>query len=391
METSVQFVEAPVLTALRSRVRELCAKYPDEYWRKVDSQKGYPVDFVNALTESGYLAAMIPEKYDGAGLGLLESSIILEEINRSGGNATAAHAQMYTMGTLLRHGSEEQKMRFLPRIASGELRLQAFGVTEPDCGSDTTKLKTKAVRKGDKYVINGQKVFISRVQHSDWMILLARTTPIDQVKKRSEGLSVFMVDLHHAIANGLTVRPIPTMMNHETNELFLQDVEVPVENLIGEEGKGFKYILDGMIAERTMVAGEAIGDGYWFVNRAVKYANERVVFDRPIGKNQGIAFPIAQAYAHVRAADLMRFDAAQKFDAGIPAGTEANLAKHLAAEASWEAADVAMQTLGGYGVAEEYDVERKFRETRLFRIAPLSTNLILSYIAEHVLGLPRSY
>ena len=391
METSVQFVEAPVLTALRSRVRELCAKYPDEYWRKIDSQKGYPVDFVNALTESGYLAAMIPEKYDGAGLGLLESSIILEEINRSGGNATAAHAQMYTMGTLLRHGSEEQKMRFLPRIASGELRLQAFGVTEPDCGSDTTKLKTKAVRKGDKYVINGQKVFISRVQHSDWMILLARTTPIDQVKKRSEGLSVFMVDLHHAIANGLTVRPIPTMMNHETNELFLQDVEVPVENLIGEEGKGFKYILDGMIAERTMVAGEAIGDGYWFVNRAVKYANERVVFDRPIGKNQGIAFPIAQAYAHVRAADLMRFDAAQKFDAGIPAGTEANLAKHLAAEASWEAADVAMQTLGGYGVAEEYDVERKFRETRLFRIAPLSTNLILSYIAEHVLGLPRSY
>jgi acyl-CoA dehydrogenase len=391
METSVQVVEAPVLTALRSRVRELCAKYPDEYWRKVDSQKGYPVDFVNALTESGYLAAMIPEKYDGAGLGLLESSIILEEINRSGGNATAAHAQMYTMGTLLRHGSEEQKMRFLPRIASGELRLQAFGVTEPDCGSDTTKLKTKAVRKGDKYVINGQKVFISRVQHSDWMILLARTTPIDQVKKRSEGLSVFMVDLHHAIANGLTVRPIPTMMNHETNELFLQDVEVPVENLIGEEGKGFKYILDGMIAERTMVAGEAIGDGYWFVNRAVKYANERVVFDRPIGKNQGIAFPIAQAYAHVRAADLMRFDAAQKFDAGIPAGTEANLAKHLAAEASWEAADVAMQTLGGYGVAEEYDVERKFRETRLFRIAPLSTNLILSYIAEHVLGLPRSY
>jgi acyl-CoA dehydrogenase len=376
---------------LRSRVRELCAKYPDEYWRKIDSQKGYPVDFVNALTESGYLAAMIPEKYDGAGLGLLESSIILEEINRSGGNATAAHAQMYTMGTLLRHGSEEQKMRFLPRIASGELRLQAFGVTEPDCGSDTTKLKTKAVRKGDKYVINGQKVFISRVQHSDWMILLARTTPIDQVKKRSEGLSVFMVDLHHAIANGLTVRPIPTMMNHETNELFLQDVEVPVENLIGEEGKGFKYILDGMIAERTMVAGEAIGDGYWFVNRAVKYANERVVFDRPIGKNQGIAFPIAQAYAHVRAADLMRFDAAQKFDAGIPAGTEANLAKHLAAEASWEAADVAMQTLGGYGVAEEYDVERKFRETRLFRIAPLSTNLILSYIAEHVLGLPRSY
>lgn len=391
METSLQFMETPVRNALRSRVRELCAKYPDEYWRKIDSQKGYPEEFVAALTESGYLAAMIPEKYDGAGLGLVESSIILEEINRSGGNATAAHAQMYTMGTLLRHGSEEQKSRFLPKIASGELRLQAFGVTEPDAGSDTTKLKTRAVRKGDKYVINGQKVFISRVQHSDWMILLARTTPLNEVKKRSEGLSVFMVDLHQAIGNGLTVTPIRTMMNHETNQLFMQDVEVPVENLIGEEGKGFKYILDGMIAERTLVAAEAVGDGYWFVNRAVKYANERVVFDRPIGKNQGVAFPIAQAYAHVRAADLMRFDAAGKFDAGIAAGTEANLAKHLAAEASWEAADVAMQTLGGYGVTEEYDVERKFRETRLFRIAPLSTNLILSYIAEHVLGLPRSY
>jgi acyl-CoA dehydrogenase len=391
MATPVLVTETPVLTALRSRVRELCAKYPDAYWRKVDREKGYPVEFVAALTDAGYLAAMIPEKYDGAGLGLVESSIILEEINRSGGNATAAHAQMYTMGTLLRHGSEEQKNRFLPKIASGELRLQAFAVSEPDSGSDTTRLKTKAVRKGDKYVVNGQKVFISRVQHSDWMILLARTTPLDQVKKKSEGLSVFMVDLHQAIGNGLTVTPIRTMMNHETNELFLQDVEVPVENLIGEEGKGFKYILDGMNAERTLVAGEAIGDGYWFVNRAVKYANEREVFDRPIGKNQGVAFPIAQAYAHIRAADLMRFDAAQKFDAGIPCGTEANLAKHLAAEASWEAADVAMQTLGGYGVSEEYDIERKFRETRLFRIAPLSTNLILSYVAEHVLGLPRSY
>jgi acyl-CoA dehydrogenase len=384
-------LETPVQTALRTRVRELCAKYPDEYWRKVDQQRAYPEEFVQALTDAGYLAAMIPEEYDGAGLGIVESSIILEEINRCGGNATTAHAQMYTMGTVLRHGSEEQKKKYLPKIARGELRLQAFGITEPDAGSDTTKLKTRAVRKGDKYYITGQKVFISRVQHSDLMLLLARTTPLDQVKKRSEGLSVFLVDLHQAIGNGLTVTPIRTMMNHETNELFLQDVEVPAENLIGEEGKGFRYILDGMNAERILVAAEAIGDGYWFVDRAVKYACQREVFDRPIGKNQGVAFPIAQAYAHVRAADLMRFEAAQRFDAGQPCGPEANMAKHLGAEASWEAADVAMQTHGGYGVAEEYDIERKFRETRLFRIAPLSSNLILSYIAEHVLGLPRSY
>jgi acyl-CoA dehydrogenase len=383
--------ETPVQTALRARVRELCAKYPDEYWRKVDRERAYPDEFVGALTQAGYLAAMIPEEYDGAGLGIVESSIILEEINRSGGNATVAHAQMYTMGTLLRHGSEEQKRRYLPKIASGELRLQAFAVTEPDAGSDTTKLKTKAVRKGDKYFITGQKVFTSRVQHSDLMLLLARSTPLDQVKKASEGLSVFLVDLHQAIGNGLTVTPIRTMMNHETNQLFLQDVEVPAENLIGEEGKGFRYILDGMNAERILVASEAVGDGYWFVERAARYAKERVVFDRPIGKNQGVSFPIAQAYAHVRAADLMRFDAAQKFDSGVPCGPEANMAKHLAAEASWEAADVAMQTHGGYGVAEEYDIERKFRETRLFRIAPLSSNLILSYIAEHILGLPRSY
>jgi len=383
--------ESPVRTALRTRVRELCAKYPDEYWRKVDRERAYPEEFVRALTDAGYLAALIPEEYDGAGLGVVEASIILEEVNRSGGNSGAAHAQMYTMGTVLRHGSEEQKRRYLPRIASGELRLQAFGVTEPDAGSDTTRLKTRAVRKGDKYVINGQKVFISRVQHSDLMVLLARTTPLDQVKKRSEGLSVFLVDLHQAIGNGLTVNPIRTMMNHETNELFFQDVEVPAENLIGEEGKGFRYILDGMNAERILIAAECIGDGYWFIDRAVRYAKDRVVFDRPIGQNQGISFPLAQAYMHVRAADLMRMDAAQKFDDGQPCGPEANMAKHLAAEASWEAANVALQTHGGYGFTEEYDIERKFRETRLYLVAPLSTNLILSYIAEHVLGLPRSY
>ena len=383
--------ESPVRTALRTRVRELCAKYPDEYWRKVDRERAYPEEFVRALTDAGYLAALIPEEYDGAGLGVVEASIILEEVNRSGGNSGAAHAQMYTMGTVLRHGSEEQKRRYLPRIASGELRLQAFGVTEPDAGSDTTRLKTRAVRKGDKYIVNGQKVFISRVQHSDLMVLLARTTPLDQVKKRSEGLSVFLVDLHQAIGNGLTVNPIRTMMNHETNELFFQDVEVPAENLIGEEGKGFRYILDGMNAERILIAAECIGDGYWFIDRAVRYAKDRVVFDRPIGQNQGISFPLAQAYMHVRAADLMRMDAAQKFDDGQPCGPEANMAKHLAAEASWEAANVALQTHGGYGFTEEYDIERKFRETRLYLVAPLSTNLILSYIAEHVLGLPRSY
>jgi acyl-CoA dehydrogenase len=383
--------ETPVQTALRNRIRELCAKYPDEYWRKVDRERAYPEEFINALTEAGYLAALIPEEYDGAGLGVFDSSIILEEINHSGGNAGAAHGQMYTMGTLLRHGSKEQKKRYLPKIASGELRLQAFAVTEPDAGSDTTRLKTRAVRRGDKYVINGQKVFTSRVQHSDLMILLARTTPVDQVKKRSEGLSVFLVDLHQAIGNGLTVVPIRTMMNHETNQLFLQDVEVPVENLIGEEGKGFRYILDGMNAERILIAAECVGDGYWFIERAARYANERVVFDRPIGQNQGISFPIARAYVHVRAADLMRQDAAKRFDAGEPCGPEANMAKHLAAEASWEAANVALQTHGGYGFTEEYDIERKFRETRLYLVAPLSTNLILSYIAEHVLGLPRSY
>jgi len=383
--------ESPVRTALRTRIRELCAKYPDEYWRKVDRERAYPEEFVAALTDAGYLAALIPEEYDGAGLGIVEASIILEEVNRSGGNSGAAHAQMYTMGTLLRHGSDEQKRRYLPKIAGGELRLQAFGVTEPDAGSDTTKIKTRAVRNGDKYVVNGQKVFTSRVQHSDLMILLARTTPLDQVKKRSDGLSVFLVDLHQAIGHGLTVTPIRTMMNHETNQLFFQDVEVPAVNLIGEEGKGFRYILDGMNAERILIAAECVGDGYWFVDRAVRYAKERVVFDRPIGQNQGISFPLAQAYIHTRAADLMRMDAARKFDSGQPCGPEANMAKHLAAEASWEAANVALQTHGGYGFTEEYDIERKFRETRLYLVAPLSTNLILSYVAEHVLGLPRSY
>jgi len=383
--------ESPVRTALRTRIRELCAKYPDEYWRKVDRERAYPEEFVAALTDAGYLAALIPEEYDGAGLGIVEASIILEEVNRSGGNSGAAHAQMYTMGTLLRHGSDEQKRRYLPKIAGGELRLQAFGVTEPDAGSDTTKIKTRAVRNGDKYVVNGQKVFTSRVQHSDLMILLARTTPLDQVKKRSDGLSVFLVDLHQAIGHGLTVTPIRTMMNHETNQSFFQDVEVPAVNLIGEEGKGFRYILDGMNAERILIAAECVGDGYWFVDRAVRYAKERVVFDRPIGQNQGISFPLAQAYIHTRAADLMRMDAARKFDSGRPCGPEANMAKHLAAEASWEAANVALQTHGGYGFTEEYDIERKFRETRLYLVAPLSTNLILSYVAEHVLGLPRSY
>ena len=386
-----EITESAGETALRKRVRELCAKYPDEYWRKLDRERVYPEAFVNALTDAGYLAALIPEEYGGAGLGVLEASIILEEINRAGANSGAAHAQMYTMGTLLRHGSDEQKQRYLPKIANGELRLQAFGVTEPDAGSDTTKLKTRAVRKGDKYIVNGQKVFISRVQHSDLMILLARTTPVDQVKKKSEGLSVFLVDLHAAIANGLSVTPLNTMMNHETNQLFFQDVEVPAENLIGEEGQGFRYILDGMNAERILIAAECIGDGYWFIDRAVRYAKDRVVFDRPIGKNQGVSFPIAQAYMHVRAADSMRWNAAKKFDGHHPCGPDANMAKHLAAEASWEAANVALQTHGGYGFAEEYDIERKFRETRLYQVAPISTNLILSYVAEHVLGLPRSY
>lgn len=374
---------------LRAPVRDLCQRFSGEYWREVDRERAYPEAFVKALTEAGWLAALIPEQYGGSGLGVTEASIILEEIHRCGGNAGACHAQMYIMGTLLRHGAEAQKNHYLPRIATGELRLQAFGVTEPTTGSDTTKLKTTAVRQGDRYIVNGQKVFTSRVQQSDIMLLLARTTPLDQVKKKSEGLSVFLVDLHDA--KGLTVTPIDTMMNHSTNQLFFDDLEVPAENLIGEEGKGFRYILDGMNAERILIAAECIGDGYWFIERATEYAKDRVVFDRPIGQNQGIQFPIAHAYVNVEGANLMRFHAAELFDAGEACGAQANMAKLLAADASWEAANVAVQTHGGYGFAAEYDVERKFRETRLYQVAPISTNLILSYIAEHVLGLPRSY
>ncbi|CAB3392894.1 acyl-CoA dehydrogenase family protein [Kyrpidia spormannii] len=376
---------------LRQAVRKVCERFPDAYWRELDRVRAYPQEFVDALTQAGYLAALIPEEYGGAGLGITEASIILEEINRSGGNAGACHAQMYTMGTLLRHGSEEQKRVYLPRIAEGTLRLQAFGITEPNTGSDTTQLKTTAVRRGDRYVINGQKVFISRTEHSDLMLLLVRTTPVDQVRKRTEGLSVLLVDLREAIGRGLTMRPIRTMMNHSATELFFEDLEVPVDNLIGEEGKGFHYILDGMNAERILIAAECIGDARWFVGRAAEYARRRVVFGRPIGQNQGVQFPIARAYVNLEAADLMRFRAAELFDAGQPCGGEANMAKLLAADASWEAANVALQTHGGFGFAEEYDVERKFRETRLYQVAPISTNLILSYVAEHVLGLPRSY
>ena len=376
---------------IRQAVVEVCGDFPGEYWRELDSRDGYPEQFVKALTAGGWLAALIPEEYGGGGLTLLEASLILEQVNRSGGNSAACHAQMYIMGTLVRHGSAEQKQRYLPALASGELRLQAFGVTEPATGSDTTSLKTTAVRRGDKYVINGQKVFISRVEHSDLMLLLARTTPLEQVTKRTHGLSVFLVDLRQAIGHGLTVRPLRMMINHHTTELFLDDLEVPAENLVGEEGQGFRCILDGWNAERILIAAECIGDGRWFVDRACRYANDRVVFHRPIGKNQGVQFPIAKAHARVEAADLMRFEAAQLFDGGEACGAQANMAKLLAADASWEAANVAMDTHGGFGFAADYDIERKFRETRLYQVAPVSTNLILAYIAEHVLGLPRSY
>jgi acyl-CoA dehydrogenase len=376
---------------IREAVRALCQGFPDAYFREIDQARGYPEAFVDALTKAGWLAAMIPEEYGGAGLGLTEASVIMEEINRCGGNSGACHGQMYNMGTLLRHGSEAQKQRYLPRIASGELRLQSMAVTEPSTGTDTTKLKTRAVKRGDRYVVDGQKVWTSRVQHSDLMILLARTTPIDQVTKRSEGLSVFLVDLHAAIGQGMEVRPIANMVNHETNEVFLSGLEIPAENLIGEEGRGFRYILDGLNAERTLIAAECIGDGFWFIDRAVAYANDRVVFDRPIGKNQGVQFPLAESYIELRAADLMRYKACALFDAGQASGAEANMAKYLAAKASWEAANACIQTHGGFGFANEYDVERKFRETRLYQVAPVSTNLILSYVAEHVLGLPRSF
>jgi acyl-CoA dehydrogenase len=376
---------------IRAAVRALCANFPDAYFRELDAARAYPEAFVAALTQAGWLAALIPEEYGGSGLGLAEASVIMEEINRSGGNSGACHGQMYNMGTLLRHGSPAQKRKYLPAIAAGTLRLQSMAVTEPTTGSDTTALATTAVRKGDRYVVNGQKVWISRVQHSDLMILLARTTPLAEVKRKSEGMSIFLVDLAAALGKGLTVRPIRNMVNHETNELFFEELEIPAENLIGEEGKGFKYILDGLNAERTLIAAECIGDGYWFIERAAKYAGERVVFGRPIGKNQGVAFPIAEAYMEVEAANLMRFDACARFDRGEPCGAQANMAKHLAAKAAWEAANVCLQTHGGFGFAAEYDIERKFRETRLYLVAPISTNLIFSYIAEHVLGLPRSF
>ena len=376
---------------IREAVQALCATFPPEYHRKIDEQRGYPEAFVKALTEAGWLAVMIPEEYGGAGLGLTEASIIMEEINRAGGNSGACHGQMYNMGTLLRHGSHEQKQRYLPRIASGALRLQSMAVTEPTTGTDTTKIRTTALKKGDRYVVNGQKVWISRVQHSDLMILLARTTPIDQVKKKSLGLSIFIVDLKDSIGNGLDVKPIANMVNHETNELFFDGLEIPAENLIGEEGMGFRYILDGLNAERTLIAAECIGDGYWFSDKVRAYVKEREVFDRPIGQNQGVQFPIAEAWIELEAANLMRFRACQLFDAGQPCGSEANMAKYLAAKASWEAANACLQFHGGFGFANDYDVERKFRETRLYQVAPISTNLILSYIAEHVLGLPRSF
>ena len=376
---------------IRDAVRALCAEFPDEYHRKIDEARAYPEEFVDALTKAGWMAALIPEEYGGSGLGLTEASVIMEEINRAGGNSGACHGQMYNMNTLIRHGSEEQRRKYLPRIASGELRLQSMGVTEPTTGTDTTKIKTTAVRKGDRYVINGQKVWISRVQHSDLMILLARTTPLAEVKKKTEGLSIFLVDVKEAMKQGMQVRPILNMVNHETNELFFDNLEIPAENLIGEEGQGFKYILTGLNAERTLIAAECIGDGYWFVDRVTKYVGERVVFGRPIGQNQGVQFPIAETYIEVEAANLMRFEACRLYDAHENCGAQANMAKYLAAKASWEAANACLQFHGGFGFACEYDVERKFRETRLYQVAPISTNLILSYVAEHVLGLPRSF
>ncbi len=376
---------------IRDAVRALCAEFPDAYHREIDEQRGYPEAFVNALTKAGWLAAMIPADYGGSGLGLAEASVIMEEINRSGGNSGACHGQMYNMGTLLRHGSPEQKSLYLPKIATGEWRLQSMGVTEPTTGTDTTQLKTTAVKKGDKYVVNGQKVWISRVQHSDWMLLLARTTPLAEVKKKTQGMSIFMVDLREAEKSGMTVRPIANMVNHETNELFFENLEIPEDSLIGKEGEGFKYILDGLNAERTLIAAECIGDGYWFLDRVTKYVRERMVFGRPIGQNQGVQFPIADAYIEVEAANLMRYKACELFDAGLPCGAQANMAKYLAAKASWEAANACIQFHGGFGFATEYDVERKFRETRLYQVAPISTNLIYSYVAEHLLDLPRSF
>jgi acyl-CoA dehydrogenase len=376
---------------IRDAVRALCSDFPDEYFRRVDAARAYPAEFVDALTKAGWMAALIPQEYGGSGLGLAEASVIMETVNRCGGNAGACHGQMYNMGTLLRHGSAEQKARWLPAIARGELRLQSMGVTEPTTGTDTTKIKTTAAKRGDRYLVNGQKVWISRIRHSELMILLARTTPLAEVQKKSEGLSIFVVDLRQAIGQGLTVRPIANMVNHDTHELFFENLEIPEQNLIGREGQGFKYILDGLNAERTLIAAECIGDGYWFVDRVSRYVKERQVFGRPIGQNQGVQFPIAESYIEVEAANLMRWRACELFDAHRPCGAEANMAKYLAAKASWEAANACLQFHGGFGFACEYDVERKFRETRLYQVAPISTNLILSYVAEHVLGLPRSY
>jgi len=391
VEKAATVTDNDTYASLRTRVREFCKDFPDDYWRGLDRTRSYPEAFTRAMTATGLLGALIPKEYGGLGMSLTEASVILEEVNYSGGNAGPAHAQMYVMGTLLRYGSEEQKREYLPQIARGALRLQAFGVTEPDAGSDTTSLTTTATRDGDRYIVNGRKIYISRVQHSDLMLLLARTTPQERVERKSHGLSVFLLDLHDALANGLTVEPIPIMLNNETNKLTFDNVPIPARSLIGEEGRGFRYILDGMNAERILIAAECIGDGHWFVERATRRAKEREVFGRPIGQNQGVQFPIARAHVNVEAADLMRFRAAEKFDRGEPCGAEANMAKLLAADASWEAANAALQTYGGYGFAAEYDIERKFRETRLYQVAPLSTNLILSYVAEHMLGLPRSY
>jgi acyl-CoA dehydrogenase len=373
---------------LRDAVRQLCSQFDSAYWQKIDEKRAYPEAFVDALTKAGWMSALIPEEYGGSGLSLTEATVIMEEVTRSGGNAGCCHGQMYNMNTLLRHGSAQQKKKYLPKIASGELRLQSMGVTEPGAGTDTTKIKTVAKKKGDRYLVNGQKVWTSRLQHSELMILLARTTPLTEVKRKSEGMSIFLVETK---SKGLEVKPIRNMVNHETNSVFIDNLEIPADNLIGEEGKGFRYILDGLNAERILIAAECIGDGYWFVEKSCSYSKDRVVFDRPIGQNQGIQFPIAEAYMEIEAANLMRYKAAMLFDSHKPCGAEANMAKHLAAKASWEAANVCMQTYGGFGFAAEYDVERKFRENRLYLVAPISTNLILSYLAEHVLGLPRSF
>ncbi len=375
---------------IRTAVRDICARFGDVYWREQDRLRRYPAEFVDALTQAGWLAALIPEEYGGSGLGVAEASVVLEEIQRQGGNAAACHAQMYVMGTLLRHGSDEQKRRYLPRIAKGELRLQAFGVTEPTAGSETTRIGTTAVRQGDRYVVNGQKIWTSRAQQSDLMLLLARTTPYDVLADKTNGLSVFVVDLREAGAQ-VEIRPIETMINHSTNAVYIRDLSIPAEDLIGEEGMGFRYMIDGWNAERILIAAECVGDAHWFVDRASRYARERVVFGRPIGQNQGVQFPLAKAHANTEAADLMRWKAARLFDAGKPCGPEANMAKYLASEASWEAANACLDTHGGFGFAAEYDVERKFRETRLYKVAPINNNLVLAYVAQHVLGLPKSY